>query len=175
MLVNLTDVFSSEQKVETKEIILELNSISMNGSQYELLNKEPVKLRMRNTGKGKAVVQAATSFTLQLACDRCLKPVEYSMELDVEQEVVSPDYTEEIDLDADQTTFMDGYQLNVDELIYSDIVLNWPMKILCREDCKGICKICGKDLNTGECGCDTFVPSPGLAGIKEIFNANKEV
>ena len=70
---------------------------------------------------------------------------------------------------------MEGYQLKVDDLIYSDIVLNWPMKILCREDCKGICRICGKDLNTGECGCDTFVPSPGLAGIKEIFNANKEV
>ena len=175
MLVNLTDVFSSEQKVETKEVILDMDSISMNGSQYELLNKEPVKLRMKNIGKGKAFVQATTSFSLQLECDRCLKPVEYSMELDVEQEVISPDYTEEIAEDAEQTSFMEGYQLKVDDLIYSDIVLNWPMKILCREDCKGICKICGKDLNTGECGCDTFVPSPGLAGIKEIFNANKEV
>ncbi len=175
MLVNLTDIFSSEQKVETKEIILDLNSISMNGSRYELLNKEPIKLRMKNIGKGKAVINAVTSLTLQLACDRCLKPVEYSMELDVEQEVISPEYLGEVDEDADQTSFMDGYQLNVDELIYSDIVLNWPMKILCREDCKGICRICGKDLNTGECGCDTFVPSPGLAGIKEIFNANKEV
>ena len=97
------------------------------------------------------------------------------MKIDTQQEVISPDYSDEIDEDAEQMVFMEGYQLNVDDLIYSDIVLNWPMKILCREDCKGICRICGKDLNSGTCGCDTFVPSPGLAGIKEIFNANKEV
>ena len=66
-------------------------------------------------------------------------------------------------------------RLNVENLIFNEILMNWPMKVLCKADCKGICKMCGKDLNLGECGCDTFVPSPGLAGIKEIFNANKEV
>ena len=175
MLVNLTDIFSSEHKVEQKELVLDMDTITVGGVSYDILTKEPVVLNLKNTGKGKALVQAVASFTMELACDRCLKPVKYFMEIDAEQEVISPDYTEEIDEDSDQESFMEGYQLKVDDLIYSDIVLNWPMKILCREDCKGICRICGKDLNTGECGCDTFVPSPGLAGIKEIFNANKEV
>lgn len=175
MLVNLTDIFSSEQKVETKEIALDMDTITVGGVSYDVLTKEPVILNLKNTGKGRALVKVVTSFTVELACDRCLKPVKYSMEIEAEQEVISPDYTEEITEDSEQESFMDGYQLKVDDLIYSDIVLNWPMKILCREDCKGICRICGKDLNTGECGCDTFVPSPGLAGIKEIFNANKEV
>ena len=175
MLVNLTDIFSSEHKVEQKELVLDMDTITVGGVSYDILTKEPVVLTLKNIGKGKALVQATTSFTMELACDRCLKPVKYSMEIDTEQEVVSPDYTEEMDEDSEQASFMEGYQLKVDDLIYSDIVLNWPMKILCREDCKGICRICGKDLNTGECGCDTFVPSPGLAGIKEIFNANKEV
>lgn len=175
MLVNLTDIFSSEHKVEQKELVLDMDTITVGGVSYDILTKEPVVLNLKNIGKGKALVQASTSFTMELACDRCLKPVKYSMEIDAEQEVISPDYTEEVDEDSEQESFMEGYQLKVDDLIYSDIVLNWPMKILCREDCKGICRICGKDLNTGECGCDTFVPSPGLAGIKEIFNANKEV
>ena len=175
MLVNLTDIFSSEHKVEQKELVLDMETITVGGVSYDILKKEPVVLNLKNTGKGKALVQASTSFTMELACDRCLRPVKYSMEIDAEQEVISPDYTEEIDEDSEQESFVEGYQLKVDDLIYSDIVLNWPMKILCREDCKGICRICGKDLNTGECGCDTFVPSPGLAGIKEIFNANKEV
>ncbi len=175
MLVNLTDIFSSEHKVEQKELVLDMDTITVGGVSYDILTKEPVVLNLKNIGKGKAWVQASTSFTMELACDRCLKPVKYSMEIEAEQEVVSPDYTEEVDEDSESDSFMEGYQLKVDDLIYSDIVLNWPMKILCREDCKGICRICGKDLNTGECGCDTFVPSPGLAGIKEIFNANKEV
>ena len=175
MLVNLTDIFSSEHKVEQKELVLDMDAVTIGGVSYDILTKEPVVLTLKNIGKGKALVQATTSFTMELACDRCLKPVKYSMEIEAEQEVVSPDYTEEMDEDSEQDNFMEGYQLKVDDLIYRDIVLNWPMKILCREDCKGICRICGKDLNTGECGCDTFVPSPGLAGIKEIFNANKEV
>lgn len=175
MLVNLTDIFSSEHKVEQKELVLDMDAIMIGGVSYDILTKEPVVLILKNIGKGKAMVQANTSFTVELACDRCLKPVKYSMEIEVEQEVISPDYTEETTEDSESEHFMEGYQLKVDDLIYSDIVLNWPMKILCREDCKGICRICGKDLNTGECGCDTFVPSPGLAGIKEIFNANKEV
>ncbi len=175
MLVNLTDVFSSEQKIETKELILDMDTITVGGITYDILSKEPVVLTLKNVGKGKAMVKAKASFELEFACDRCLKPVKYSMKTETEQEVISPDYTEEVDEDSEPLGFMDGYQLKVDDLIYSDIVLNWPMKILCREDCKGICRICGKDLNTGECGCDTFVPSPGLAGIKEIFNANKEV
>lgn len=175
MLVNLTDIFSSEQKTVTKEVTYEADTVDVAGIQYDILCKEPVVLTLKNIGKGKALVTAKTSFEFELACDRCLKPVNHTVEIDVEQEVISPDYSDEIDEDAEQTVFMEGYQLKVDDLIYSDIVLNWPMKILCREDCKGICRICGKDLNTGECGCDTFVPSPGLAGIKEIFNANKEV
>ena len=175
MLVNLTDIFSSEQKVECKEIIFEKDTIQVSGESYEILTKEPVVLSLKNIGKGKALVTATCAFAFELECARCLKPVRYTMKNEVQQEVVSPEYDGVIDEEAEQMSFMEGYQLNVDDLIYSDIVLNWPMKILCREDCKGICRICGKDLNTGECGCDTFVPSPGLAGIKEIFNANKEV
>ncbi len=42
-------------------------------------------------------------------------------------------------------------------------------------DSKGICRQCGRDLNTGTCDCDTFVPDPRMAVIKDIFNGNKEV
>ena len=49
------------------------------------------------------------------------------------------------------------------------------MKFLCRPDCKGLCSVCGKDLNEGACGCDTFVPDPRLAAIRDILNGDKEV
>lgn len=174
MLVNLTDIFSTENKVESKEFEIDFDTVTVMGSQFEFVEKSPVVLKLRNEGKGQAVVNVTASVTLLLNCDRCLKEVRYPMLIEAEERVTSPEVTESLSEDGDEN-FMDGYQLKVDDLLISNIVLNWPMKILCREDCKGICKICGKDLNTGECGCDTFVPSPGLAGIKEIFNANKEV
>ena len=97
MLVNLTDIFSSEHKVEQKELVLDMDAVTIGGVSYDILTKEPVVLNLKNISKGKALVQATTSFTMELACDRCLKSVKYSMEIDVQQEVVSPDYTEEID------------------------------------------------------------------------------
>lgn len=175
MLMNLTDIFLSDQKVERKEVSFDMDAITVGGVSYGIISKEPIILNIANVGKGKVLIKAATILGFELPCDRCLKPVRYSMKIETEQEVVSPDYEGEKTEETEQDCFMEGYQLKTDDLIYNDIVLNWPMKILCREDCKGICRICGKDLNTGACGCDTFVPSPGLAGIKEIFNANKEV
>jgi len=173
MLENLTDIFTSENKSVSKEINWEPEAIEVAGVQYDILEKSPMKIDLKNIGKGQVLVKITGSLTLKLGCDRCLKDVIYPFTLDIEEEVVSPEREEM--MDPDDVNYMDGYNLKVDDLICSDIALNWPMKILCREDCKGICRICGKDLNTGTCGCDTFVPSPGLAGIKEIINENKEV
>ena len=88
--------------------------------------------------------------------------------------VTSPDAATEDEEDDDQN-FMEGYQLDVETFVYNEILLNWPAKILCREECKGVCPVCGQNLNEKECGCDTFVPDPRMAAIKDIFNANKEV
>jgi len=49
------------------------------------------------------------------------------------------------------------------------------VKILCREDCKGVCPVCGQNRNERDCGCDTFVPDPRMAAINTIFHGNKEV
>ena len=58
----------------------------------------------------------------------------------------------------------------------TSLTFNMPTKILCKPDCKGICKVCGKNLNEGDCGCDQFVPDPRMAAIKDIYDAfNKEV
>ena len=175
MLVNLSDIFTSDNMSITEETVFEKNTVKVGMQDYTIADKTPVILTLRNDGKLKATIHLKTAFTVNMNCDRCLKDIAYPFILDFEVRVVSPDFEGDATEDAEDQSFMEGYHLNVDDLIYNEMVLNWPMKILCRENCKGICRVCGKDLNEGECGCDTFVPNPGLAGIKEIFNANKEV
>ena len=77
--------------------------------------------------------------------------------------------------ETDEYPYLSGYELDTDVLIGNEILVNWPVKILCKEDCKGICPKCGRDLNQGDCGCDTFEPDPRMAVLKDIFIANKEV
>lgn len=176
MLVNLTDVFTNEGQVQELDVPYEPDTFTSRLGTFLIREKSPVVLRLSNIGQSKALVQGNAKFTFVLACDRCLRDVDYTFDLSFDSVVVSPDYTGgDTEYEGDFPALMEGYHLNVDELINDELLLNWPMKILCKEDCKGICKICGRNRNDGECGCDDFVPDPRMAAIKDLFNANKEV
>lgn len=174
MLVNLTDVLTSEGKVEQKSIPIEMDSFSCRLGEFEIVSKTPVELILTNLGIGKASIVGKTDVSLRMSCDRCVKPVDVLLELEFEHDVMAPDENRQ-NSEEDDLVFIDGYQLDVEILISNEILVNWPMKVLCKPDCKGICKQCGKDLNMGECACDTFVPDPRMAAIKDIFYGNKEV
>ncbi|MBQ6886124.1 MAG: DUF177 domain-containing protein [Lachnospiraceae bacterium] len=175
MLINLTDVLTSEGKTEEQQVVIEMTSFSNGLEEYMIVEKSPLDLKISNMSKGKARVEGKAKIVLKMNCDRCLKEVDEVLNLDIFREVFAPDEIAESTDEKGDQTFMEGYQLNVEDLINDEILLSLPMKVLCKEDCKGICRQCGKDLNEGECGCDTFVPDPRMAVIKDIFNANKEV
>lgn len=174
MYVNLTDVFTSEGKVVHQSILIEMDEFSCKNGKYEIVSKSPVSFTFSNLGVGKVRVQGKAEVTLRMNCDRCLKPVDEILHLDFEQEVFSPEVARPDSMDDDQP-YMEDYQLNVEELVNTEITVNLPMKVLCKADCKGICRQCGKDLNMGSCECDAFVPDPRMAAIKDIFYGNKEV
>ena len=174
MILNITDVLTAEGKTETRQIDLEMSVLEYNGSQYPITEKRPVVLTITNIGKGRAQVSGKAEISVVLGCDRCLKEVPYTFSLEFSSEVLAPELGAAVS-EEDADTCLIGYQFDVDELVYNEISINWPMKILCKPDCKGICSMCGRDLNTGACECDTFVPDPRLAAIKDIFNAGKEV
>ncbi len=66
-------------------------------------------------------------------------------------------------------------QINIDltEDIREDIILSIPVKPLCRADCRGICPLCGKELNDGECGCSDQVADSPFAKIN-LFTGNNQ-
>lgn len=166
MKYNLTDCFENIGKIVEEDITLELDAVSMAGEEYELKDASKVHMTATNIERGKANVNCAFSCFVELPCDRCLKPVRIDISVDSETVVFAPDYTGDT---TDASEFMDGYKFDVEELILSELCLNWPTKVLCKEDCKGICSVCGKDLNEGDCGCDRFVPNAAFAGLSDLF------
>ena len=175
MFVNLTEVFTIEGKQVTMQAESELEQVTIGNAVFPVKDKAPVNLSFTNIGKGKVRIVGDAKITFAMNCDRCLKPVEQPLMLQFDREVFAPDMMESIPDETDDQDIMDGCQLNVEDLLNSEIVMNWPMKVLCKPDCKGICRQCGRDLNTATCDCDTFVPDPRMAVIKDIFNGNKEV
>ena len=174
MFVNLTEVLTNEDRVVSMRAEAQIAEVSVGGEKYPVSASSPVSFVFTNTGKGRARIEGEAEFIFDAGCDRCLKPVKQKMELSFKREVWAPDMAADLSVYEEQP-FMDGFQLNVEDLLNSEIVTSWPMKILCKPDCKGICPTCGRDLNTGTCDCDNFVPDPRMAAIKDIFEADKEV
>lgn len=174
MFIHLSDVFTSEGKRLDAEAELEMTSFDNGRERFEIIEKSPVSIVITHLEAGKILVKADLQLTLQAACDRCLTEVPVRLELQAERFVLSPELIAEAE-DADDQSFVDGYELDVEAFAHDMIIGNWPAKILCKEDCKGICPVCGQNLNVRDCGCDSFVPDPRMAVIQDIFNANAEL
>lgn len=176
MLVNLSDVLTSEGRQLEREVPLEMTSFENKMGCFEIIEKSPVKFTFTNKEAGKARIEGSVTLKFKTSCDRCLAEVPTTLELSFDRVVTSPEVTvADEDEEVDDLSFMEGYHLNVETFVYNEIFGNWPAKILCKEDCKGLCLKCGQNLNVRDCGCDTFVPDPRMAVIQDIFNANKEV
>lgn len=173
MILNITDVLTAEGKTECLSVAFTPSSLQYGSHSFTITEKSPVSLTITNIGKGRAQVTGRMELTLLLCCDRRLKDVPYTLVPEFSDTVSSPEFGAAVPEDADEG--MTGFEIDVDELICHEIWVNWPMKVLCRPDCRGICSVCGRDLNEGTCTCDTFVPDPRLAAIKDILNADKEV
>lgn len=174
MFVNLTEVLTNEDRVVSMQVEPQITEVSVGGGTYSVCFPSAVDFVFTNTGKGRAKIEGETAYILEAGCDRCLKPVKQKVALSFTREVWAPDVADDPSVYEEQP-FMDDFQLHVEELLHSEIVTSWPMKILCKLDCKGLCPKCGRDLNTGTCDCDSFVPDPRMAAIKDIFEADKEV
>lgn len=174
MFIDLTDVFSFEGKVVEKELPLEMKEFRCKTAAHKIIKKSPVCLTLSNLGVGKAVVRAKADIELQMFCDRCLEEVPYDIQLNFERNVASA-RSGDSETEEECRDIVKGNELDVEALINNEILMNLPDKVLCRPDCKGICKMCGQNLNVKDCGCDNFVPDPRMAAIKDIFNAKREV
>lgn len=146
----------------------EFTTYSCSYGDYEVISKNPIELNVVNLGNNKVNIFGNVELVLGIPCDRCLKVVpseicfEMSLDIDLNDEA---DRTE----DAEDYSYVDGRIIDIDGMLYPEIFMNLPTKVLCNKDCKGICRECGKNLNEGECGCDTFVADPRMAAISDIF------
>ncbi|MGN0375651.1 MAG: YceD family protein [Butyrivibrio sp.] len=135
---------------------------------YEVLHKEPIVLEAVNMGDNKVHISGNVSLVLGIPCSRCLETVPTDIDFSISLELNLGDSADLNDIEEDQS-FVDGRIIDIDGMLYPEIFMNLPSKVLCKEECRGICRVCGKNLNEGECGCDTFVPDPRMAAINDIF------
>ena len=168
MLLNIAEILSVPSMAKDYPVSFDFDSLKVRGQSYPVSHKEPFILHVSKTDKDLSI-KGEKTVSLLIPCDRCLDDVENTFQLSIDYILQSN--TEESDgiEDADEFNFIDGCMLDVDRLIKDELVVALPTKNLCREDCKGLCPVCGTNLNHGSCNCDKKVLDPRMAAIKDIF------
>ena len=170
-VLDLTDLGSERLSLKGSLRPGEVDFSSDNLRQVEPLDWSGV---VERTG---SEVRLAGSLTtkLELACVRCLEPIRELVEKKFDllfkpRDSLAFEENAEIKLEEVDTgmAFMTGSQLPLSEVIREQVLLALPMKPLCRPDCRGLCSLCGKNLNENSCDCPRQTINPAFEGLLEF-------
>ena len=152
------------------DVELDSREIDLSDAGAELGGELQLRGRVLNTGD-EMVLAGKLRAVFNLICSRCLKDFVQPLEFDVSATYIQTSETRvraEPDFDEEaRITFADD-ELDLLSGIREDLVLNIPVKPLCKEDCRGLCAQCGTDLNEGQCGCRKESVDPRLAALRDI-------
>jgi len=164
MLFELKSVFQNEGEEKQVNYKLDIADIDIDGVFPFRTPIDVTATAMNRASLVSLTIRACFSYSR--SCDRC-----------------STDFTREMDMLFEhklaQTLVDDGnddyietpdFKLELDDIVISDILLSLPQKNLCKDDCKGLCQICGKNLNEGDCSCDKREIDPRLEMLKQFMD-----
>lgn len=139
-------------------------------SGYEWSGVRPFVTPVTITGNvsneaGIVMLRYDASFTLRFPCDRCLEEFDRDYHLSFEEVIVAEESAEH-----EEYIPAPGGQLDLDELCFADILLQLPTKQLCKEDCQGLCPVCGCNRNHTDCNCKSKEVDPRLAVLSELLD-----
>jgi uncharacterized protein len=124
---------------------------ALEGTEITLQKPVTVGGRLQSIGEGRFYYHGTAQTVVPGECRRCLTPVTTPLELEI-----GALFTQERDAIDDPDAYPvapDATEIDVTPAVREELVLAVPRYVLCRDDCKGLCPQCGKDLNAGPCDC----------------------
>ncbi len=138
------------------------------------------KIILLHAGRHTILVTGSFKIPLNLFCSRCLEPVVEMVEFQIEEEfkatidVEMGSHLSWDPVEVEESNLIDAsHTLDLTEVIRQHIILNIPMKPLCKPDCLGLCPRCGGNLNFGPCGCEEEEIDPRWVALKALKAALK--
>jgi uncharacterized protein len=110
---------------------------------------------------------------LELQCARCLEPVpqEIAREFELLYRPLGADAGRDeisVTIAEAEIGYYQGDGILLEDVLREQVLLALPLKITCREDCKGLCPHCGKNLNEEQCSCAVALEDPRWAALKDV-------
>ncbi len=164
MVLNLKNVFLNDGEKTSAQFEVELKPITLDGI-YPFDSDASVKATAENK-LGFVSLTLDVSFVYSRPCDRCGKALKKELVFSFDHRLVAG----LSDSEDDDYIEVPDFELELDDLVVSDILLDLPGKYLCSEDCKGLCPDCGCNLNDTECSCRKGNIDPRLEILKQLID-----
>ena len=137
----------------------ELDQLSFDDSDLRLTRPVEVRGRARRR-HDEAELTGELHSQVAISCGRCLQPVEVTVDVNFDERFVNAvswrdEEQHELQTEDLNLSVFDGETIDLDDLVKEEILLALPGHVLCNEDCKGLCPVCGIDRNQGTCNCET--------------------
>lgn len=164
MIIDLKRIFVNENSALPVEYSLDLSETEHSGN-FPL--KKPAKLKGTISNKAGLIrFVAEINYVYDAPCDRCGVQAQESVTIKIDKSLATSIEGE----DSDTILLVPDMKLDIDEFLYTEVVVSLPLKHLCDKNCKGICLKCGKNLNEGECNCDFREIDPRLQALADLLN-----
>ena len=158
------------------ELSLDIDPEDTSSFLYGVSFPSPMKVKgdITNTaGYMRMHLDMSVDYTAE--CARCLAPVRGEFSLNLEKTVAPRNLLSDLDEDKldDYAIIEDGF-LDMDEQLRAQLEMEFPVRFLCCDDCKGLCQRCGKNLNEGKCDCVEKEIDPRMAPLQKLLEQMKK-
>lgn len=166
MNIGFLDLNFKNKKHGKKDINLEIHKevFLYNGETIKYL--KPIKFEgVLRIAEDVYTLKGIATTEILLACSRCGEEYSYEVSIDIDER-----FSSTINDEDGEIISIDNDKIDLYQIIENNLILQLPIKTLCREDCKGICQQCGTNLNHDSCKCETDDIDPRLAKLKDLFS-----
>ena len=168
----LIDLQTISEPTEFNEVLEEGWWHSALGDEQVLGLDGPLRLKVKvSKAADKFLVQGMIHGAIRIRCDRCLEPFQKNVKSEFHVYLVAPregSDQEEVELlDEDmEVDFVKGGAVDFDDVVREQIYLSLPMRLICKETCRGLCPGCGANLNETSCSCRKAESAPAFSKLR---------
>ncbi|MNP16224.1 hypothetical protein D3C76_1086120 [compost metagenome] len=169
MILNFRQVAASDGPVEFHKAV-DVSHVVKGRNDISGVEPLQVDLKAQPVGDGVVAVYGHLTTKLDMSCSRCLKPLNRKVDIKFNESFKQSEEPEAVSLDEDEDLqIVTEERVDLVPYVEESFLLSLPFAAVCSDSCKGLCPNCGTDLNVEQCGCDTEVIDPRLAGLKDFF------
>ena len=154
------------ESLEEPEWLVNLPEIWSEGDEYKPLSKIRIDLQVTRVLKEISVI-GNIALSIQSPCSRCVEPVKIELNPLVSLVLSPSEKIKDEEEDLEHETYQ-GDEIDLGNYLREQLAISLPVKVVCSEDCKGLCCSCGINLNRENCICDKDQIDPRFAILKDL-------